>query len=73
MTFNNSPNLGFDLVLQRRANPNLPQLNETDNPRVEVDRIRVTFTDFNIQDGDMPSVIFDPDLLDISLKAASAA
>lgn len=37
--------LGFDLVLRRRQNPNMPSLPIADNPWVEVDRIRVTFSD----------------------------
>ena len=51
--------LGFDLVLHRRANPNMPSLNETENPWIEVDRIRVTLDDFAIANGDTPSTIFD--------------
>ena len=36
---------GFDLVLQRRANPNMPQLPLSENPWVDVDRIPVAFKD----------------------------
>ena len=36
---------GFDLVIRRRANPNLPLLDLADNPWVEVDRIAVEFRD----------------------------
>ncbi len=43
---------GFDLVLERRANPNMPSLSVLDNPWVEVDRIRVLLSDLNIQDMD---------------------
>lgn len=58
-TFDGVSNLGFDLVLHRRANPNMPSLNETENPWIEVDRIRVAFDNFPIADGDTPSMIFD--------------
>ena len=34
---------GFDLVLQRRLNPNLPHLPLMDNPWIEVDRIKAEF------------------------------
>jgi len=34
---------GFDLVLRRRANPNMPQLPLTENPWIEVDRHPVVF------------------------------
>ena len=40
--------VGFDLVLQRRANPNMPELSQFANPWVDVDRIKVTFTDFGL-------------------------
>ncbi|MCA9063166.1 MAG: hypothetical protein KDA96_08905 [Planctomycetaceae bacterium] len=36
---------GFDLVLRRRLNPNLPKLSLAENPWIEVDRIRVEFRD----------------------------
>lgn len=36
-----SPAKGFEVVLQRRANPNMPQLPLSENPFVEVDRIIV--------------------------------
>lgn len=58
-TFDGVSNLGFDLVLHRRANPNMPSLNETENPWIEVDRMRVAFDDFPIANGDTPSTIFD--------------
>ena len=51
--------LGFDLVLQRRANPNMPALThgsvpgQDPNPWVDVDIIRVEFRDLAIADGDM--------------------
>jgi len=50
---------GFDLVLQRRANPNMPALThgsvpgQDPNPWVDVDIIRVEFRDLGIADGDM--------------------
>jgi hypothetical protein len=58
-TFDGGSNIGFDLVLHRRANPNMPSLNETENPWIEVDRIRMTFDEFPIANGDTPSIIFD--------------
>ncbi len=36
---------GFDMVLRRRANPNMPQLPLASNPWIEVDRIKVVFHD----------------------------
>ncbi len=50
---------GFDLVLQRRANPNMPQLSIGDNPWIDVDRTRVTFDIFNVQDMSTPAQIYD--------------
>lgn len=50
--------VGFDLVLQRRMNQNLPTVastfgQDTDvNPWIEVDRIRVEFSEFALKDGD---------------------
>lgn len=50
--------LGFDLVLQRRANPNLPKLphgtapGQDPNPWVDVDVFRVEFQALDIQDAD---------------------
>jgi hypothetical protein len=58
-TFDGGSNPGFDLVLHRRANPNMPSLNETENPWIEVDRIRITFDEFPIANGDTPAIIFD--------------
>ncbi|MEI7699569.1 MAG: hypothetical protein WCK86_07230 [Planctomycetia bacterium] len=57
--FSMSGQEGFDLVLQRRANPNMPSLNhgavagEDANPWVDVDIINVEFRDLAINDGDM--------------------
>lgn len=51
---------GFDLVLQRRANPNMPQLSIGDNPWIDVDRTRVTFDNFDVQDMDTPAEIYNP-------------
>lgn len=52
--------VGFDLVLHRRANPNMPQLDEvTENPWIEVDRIRVVFDNFVLSVTDTPATIFD--------------
>ena len=39
---------GFDLVLQRRVNPHMPNLTQDANPWVEMDRIHVTFTPFGL-------------------------
>ena len=41
--FNAPPGKGFDLVLRRRANPNMPKLPLTENPWIEVDRHPVVF------------------------------
>ena len=57
-SFPASGQLGFDLVLQRRANPNMPKLahgnvpSQDPNPWVDVDVFRVRFRDLGIQDGD---------------------
>lgn len=59
-TFTNSGNVGFDLVLQRRANPNMPELSIGDNPWIDVDRTRVVFDVFDVQSMDTPVDIFDP-------------
>ena len=54
---------GFDLVIQRRLNPHMPSLANTSgqtvdvNPWIEVDRIRVFFTDFGLADGDLAAQI----------------
>jgi hypothetical protein len=42
----------FDLVLQRRLNPDLPKIDEISNPWVEVDRARVVLSDFDIDTAD---------------------
>lgn len=55
----NHTGIGFDLVLQRRMNPDLPAVQGTLNPFVEVDRIRVIMTDFDLVDGSNPIDIFD--------------
>ncbi len=55
-----SENEGFDLVLHRRLNPNLPSLNETDNPWIEVDRIRFAVRPFNLAAMETAGAIFDP-------------
>ena len=39
---------GFDLVLERRLNPDLPSVSEIQNPWIEVDRVRVPFKNFDI-------------------------
>lgn len=49
---------GFDLVIQRRLNPNLPSVRASAgqrlpvNPWIEVDRIRVEFKELGIKDSD---------------------
>ncbi|MEJ7593604.1 MAG: hypothetical protein WKF77_18860 [Planctomycetaceae bacterium] len=44
---------GFDLVLERRLNPDLPSItNEVFNPWIEIDRVRVTMLDLNIDTTD---------------------
>ena len=49
---------GFDLVLQRRLNTDLPSISdETENPWVEVDRMRVMFADLNIDEMDIAADI----------------
>lgn len=50
---------GFDLVLQRRLNPNMPMLPEDENPWVEMDRTRVLIQDFNLADGDGAIQVFN--------------
>ncbi len=51
---------GFDMTLQRRLNPNMPLLSETDNPWVEVDRIRVLVRPFDLIATDSPAEIYTP-------------
>lgn len=58
--FTSDSRLGFDLVLQRRLNPNLPNLTEAENHWVEVDRIRVTLTNLDIDATSTPGDVFDP-------------
>ncbi|MEQ9411486.1 MAG: hypothetical protein RIK87_27475 [Fuerstiella sp.] len=53
--------VGFDLVLQRRLNPNIPMLSNSSgqalemNPWVETDRVRVEFDRFDLQETDTPA------------------
>jgi hypothetical protein len=58
--FVTSTNEGFDLVLQRRANPNLPTLNTTDNPWVEVDRTLLLMKPFPLATGDTADQVYTP-------------
>lgn len=50
--------VGFDLVLQRRLNPNMPSLTSGSgqptpvNPWVEIDRVRVEFETLDLRDAD---------------------
>lgn len=50
---------GFDLVLQRRLNPHMPSLNETDNPWIEVDRVPLVFQKMELLPADAPAQIYD--------------
>lgn len=51
-------NPGFDLVLERRLNPDLPSItDEVFNPWIEVDRVRVTMLDFDIDTTDTAAEI----------------
>lgn len=50
---------GFDLVLQRRMNPDLPGVQGTLNPFIEVDRIRVIMAELDLVDGSAPLDVFD--------------
>jgi len=44
---------GFDLVLERRLNPDLPSISsEVFNPWIEIDRVRVVMLDMNVADTD---------------------
>jgi hypothetical protein len=44
---------GFDLVLERRLNPDLPSVSDVrENPWIEVDRVRVELKEFNIDAAD---------------------
>jgi len=58
---------GFEVVLRRRLNPNMPLLQPLDlNPWIEVDRIRVEFKDlFNITNS-MATYTATPDLTQIT-------
>lgn len=51
---------GFDLVLQRRLNPDLPSLAPADNPWIEVDRRKVTFNSFSPSSMGSPAEVYDP-------------
>lgn len=54
---------GFDLVLQRRANPNMPAVDLVDNPWVEVDRTRVIVNPLGLIDSDTPATLFQTDAM----------
>jgi len=54
---------GFDLVLRRRANPNMPKLPLAENPWIEMDRQRVTFRNI-FQDNSLTMA------MDLHLEAA---
>ena len=51
---------GFDLVLQRRLNPDLPSLALAENPWIDVDRRKVTFRRFSLSNMDGPLQVYDP-------------
>ena len=51
---------GFDLVLQRRLNPDLPSLGLAENPWIEVDRRKVTFQSFQLTNMGGPAEVYDP-------------
>lgn len=51
---------GFDLVLQRRLNPDLPSLDPTENPWIEVDRRKVVFRRFTLSTMGGPVEVYDP-------------
>ena len=54
---------GFDLVLQRRQNPNLPLLPTTENPWIEVDRIKAEFIElYDLDTGAMTASLSLTDL-----------
>jgi len=52
---------GFDLVLQRRLNPDLPSLDLAENPWIEVDRRKVEFVDFELSAMGGPAEVYNPD------------
>ena len=58
--FTNENVPGFDLVLQRRLNPDLPSLGLVENPWIEVDRRKVTFRRFSLSNMGGPVEVFDP-------------
>ena len=51
---------GFDLVLQRRLNPDLPSLDLAENPWIEVDRRKVVFSRFQLTALGGPAEVYDP-------------
>ncbi len=51
---------GFDLVLQRRLNPDLPSLGLAENPWIEVDRRKVTFQSLQLTNMGGPAEVYDP-------------
>ncbi|MEQ9408463.1 MAG: hypothetical protein RIK87_12085 [Fuerstiella sp.] len=57
---------GFEIVLRRRLNPNLPLVPLTENPWVEVDRIRVEFKDLFNFTTNMGSYTATPELEQIT-------
>jgi hypothetical protein len=60
---------GFDLVLQRRLNPELPSITDASiNPWIDVDRARVKLIDFDIDTADTAAVIRDDAVADVRLS-----
>ena len=52
--FASTGDLGFELILQRRANPNLPMLDADENPWIEVDRVVVEFEEMQLEEPSVP-------------------
>lgn len=63
---------GFEVVLRRRMNPNAPLLPLTENPWVEVDRMRVEFKDFFNISGTMATPSFTQITSDERVEPLSA-
>jgi hypothetical protein len=71
--FQSTSRPGFDLVLQRRLNPDLPSLDLAENPWIEVDRRNVEFRDFGLTATDGPVDVFDPNTAGMGLLAQNDA
>ena len=55
--FASTGDLGFELILQRRANPNLPALDADENPWIEVDRVVVEFEEMPLDEPTTPVTV----------------